>query len=266
MTTTSFTRLLKTLLAMEDPSGAPRTGHVGVPVRARVDLLLLAKYGADREFTVEERADARARVLDAMAGDIARQLANKAKGRAEARDSASASPAAAGSPVADTGAEASNQQETKRDASADPAEAFRKAGWKVGTGAPVTGRRKKPRVPGTVFPIPPMRISTSVGMRASGDRETASALGAPFKDEVVIGDRRFAAYVEVSADNEIILRGDFDKAWTKIVLFGNESEPYALAAVTGFDDARRCVGVGRLTFSDALDAAGRDPDKAIILK
>jgi hypothetical protein len=262
MTMTSFTRLLKTLLVMED---APRTGHVGVPIKDRVDLFLLAKYGANRKFTAEQRADARARVLDAMAGDIARQIANKKAGqRAEATDSASAASAEASDSLIHG---QPHQDPAKKEPAADQADAFRKVGWKVGTGAPVTARRKKPRDPGPMFPIPTASGSSGIGLRANkhGNTETASALGRPYKDEVVIGDRIFSAYVDVSPDGEIILRGDFDKAWTKIVLFGNDDDPHPLEPVTGFDDARRCVGVGRQLFSDALEAARQDP-AAIVLK
>lgn len=154
--------------------------------------------------------------------------------------------------------------------STDHAEALKNAqpGWKVVTGKPGSARRVKPRAdrqPLVGMPPPtsmPMSSSIPMGANRFGNKEAALAIGKLYKENITIAGRNYSAYVDVSAENEIILQGAFEADWSCIVLFGQE---YPLIHVTGYDDARRCAGVGRLLFSDALEAAQQDPEKAAII-
>ena len=77
MTKTSFIGFLKSLLAVEPSNSEPGGEDIAVPIEVRTELMLRAMHGTDREFSAEERRVAKARVLDAMAADLAKGVAER---------------------------------------------------------------------------------------------------------------------------------------------------------------------------------------------
>ncbi len=71
-------RALEALFGSDTESAAPGRDAAGLPdMDERVELLLRAVHGTDREFTQAERAQARHRIIDAMASDIVAEIALK---------------------------------------------------------------------------------------------------------------------------------------------------------------------------------------------
>jgi hypothetical protein len=76
-------RTLAALLALEDDSYTPLVGEALPTLYERVDLFLRAVHGLGREFTLQEQAAARVRILDAMADSRTGEITKGLDGSAE---------------------------------------------------------------------------------------------------------------------------------------------------------------------------------------
>ena len=216
MNTTNFDNLLETLLEMDTDTPRREMVDESISIDQRVDLLLRAMFGSDRVFTPDERATARARVLDAMAADLERQISAKTVTRRRET-----------SPI--------------RIAVAPPPPPSRNPAPRRRHGAPASYSAHQASSSRSGSAVVSMGAHDELKGTAS-----AAASGEWSKPYEINGHQYVAT---LGKSREIVLHGNyFDPSWKSLRLGAKD---YALCD-DGLADARRCKGLGVGGFEKAL--------------
>jgi hypothetical protein len=207
MNKTNFDNFLETLLEMDTDMPREMLDKT-ISIDQRVDLLLRAMFGSDRVFTPDDRAAARARVLDAMAADLERRIEAKAAARrnegSQIRTVVASSPGGHRARVASSGL---------------PSHAAARTG--------------APRTPPAV-----VTVGFHDELKGTGGAGAKGASG-EWSKTCEINGRQYVATLGKS--REVVLQGDyFDPRWKSLRLVDRDYTLYD----DGLTGTRRCKGLG----------------------